>query len=58
MADVTNLVIPVPPAHEQQRIVAKVDELMALCDTIKANLNTAQTTQLNLADAMADRAIA
>ncbi len=45
--------VPLPPLKEQKRIVAKVDELMALCDTLKTRLNNAQATQLKLADAMA-----
>jgi hypothetical protein len=31
---------------------------MSLCDTLKSQLNTAQSTQLQLADAMADQAVA
>jgi type I restriction enzyme S subunit len=37
--------------------VAKVDELMALCDRLKAGLQTAQTTQLHLADTLVETAI-
>ncbi len=48
---------PIPPLAEQQRIVARVDELMALCDQLKASLATAQTTQLNLADSLVEQAI-
>jgi type I restriction enzyme S subunit len=46
--------IPLLPLPEQHRIVAKVEELMALCDQIKLRLNDAQITQLDLADAMAE----
>jgi type I restriction enzyme, S subunit len=43
---------------EQNRIVAKVDELMALCETLKARLNNAQTTQNQLTDAIVEQAVA
>lgn len=35
----------------------KVDELMTLCDTLKARLNNAQTTQVQLADAIVEQAV-
>lgn len=48
---VTEFVIGLPPLAEQQRIVAKVDELMRWCDALKARLTTAQTTATHLLDA-------
>jgi type I restriction enzyme S subunit len=57
MGLVAELSVPVPPIEVQHRIVAKVDELMALCDQLKASLATAQATQLNLADSLVDAAI-
>lgn len=52
-----SIALPMPPLNEQHRIVAKVDELMALCDQLKSRLGDAQTTQLQLADALVEQAI-
>jgi len=57
MGDVTELVVPVPPIEEQHRIVTKVNELMTLCDQLKQKLADSKTSQLHLADAMAEQAV-
>ncbi|RDI28259.1 type I restriction enzyme S subunit [Pseudacidovorax intermedius] len=54
---IAETVLPLPPLAEQHRIVAKVEELMALCDNLKGRLADAQTTQLHLADALAEQAL-
>lgn len=50
--------IPIPPLNEQHRIVAKVDELTALCDTLNSHVSEVQTTQVELADAIVQQATA
>lgn len=57
MSNIAKFIIPIPPLEEQHRIVAKVDELMTLCDQLKARLSDAQTTQLHLTDAIVEQAI-
>ena len=48
---------PLPPLAEQHRIVAKVDELMALCDQLEANLTTGDATRRRLLDALLTEAL-
>ncbi len=43
---------PLPPFDEQRRIVAKVDELMGLCDRLEARLATGDDTRRHLLDAL------
>jgi type I restriction enzyme S subunit len=37
-----NTLLPIPPKEEQQRIVAKLDELMAYCDDLEASIKESQ----------------
>jgi len=52
------VLIPLPPLAEQQRIVAKVDELMVLCDQLEAQLTTTQTDSRRLLEAVLEAALA
>ena len=52
-----SFVIPLPPFAEQHRIVAKVDELMALCDQLEARLLTGNDTRRRLFDALLHEAL-
>ena len=52
-----NLVIALPPLAEQHRIVAKVEELMALCDRLEVQLTTTQTESRRLLEAVLHEAL-
>jgi type I restriction enzyme S subunit len=49
--------IPICPTSEQHRIVAKVDELMALCDRLKTDLAESRTRQDRLATTLIKTAL-
>ncbi|WP_241240428.1 restriction endonuclease subunit S [Xanthomonas vesicatoria] len=52
-----NFVLPIPPLAEQRRIVAKVDQLMALCDQLKARLGEVRQVHGSLANALIGQAL-
>ncbi|MGP7794596.1 restriction endonuclease subunit S [Sphingomonas sp. CLY1604] len=54
---VETLIIPLPPLAEQHRIVAKVDELMALCDGLEASITTGEHTRSRLLEAVLHNAL-
>ena len=51
------VLIPFPSLAEQHRIVAKVDELMALCDRLVASLAAGDGTRSRLLDALLHEAL-
>lgn len=57
VSTVKNYLIPLPPKEEQYQIIARVKELLNLGDTLKSRLQSAQQTQLHLADALTDAAL-
>jgi type I restriction enzyme, S subunit len=50
--------VPLPAAYEQVRIVAKVVELMILCDQLKSHFTEANQLQKKLTDVMVEQATA
>jgi len=52
-----SVLIPLPPLNEQIRIVAKVDELMALCDQLETQLSTSQLDRARLLEATLSEAL-
>jgi type I restriction enzyme S subunit len=57
-AQLNEAIIPLPPLAEQHRIVAKVDELMRLCDRLEASLDQTAATRRRLLDALLAEALA
>ena len=49
---IRRLVVPIPPLAEQHRIVAKVEQLMALVDALETQLAASRTTAANLLSAL------
>ena len=52
MGDIKGFAIPLPPLAEQRRIVAKVEQLMALVDALETQLAASHATAANLLSAL------
>ena len=56
-AKMNSIPVALPPLAEQRRIVAKVDELMALCDQLEAQLSTTESDNRHLLEAVLQEAL-
>jgi type I restriction enzyme, S subunit len=54
---IRSIPVAMPPLAEQQRIVAKVEEFMALCDRVKAKIAQAQALNERLAGTLVEQAV-
>jgi type I restriction enzyme S subunit len=52
LTDAREFAIPIPPLAEQRRIVAKVEQLMALVDELETQLAASRATAKNLLEAL------
>lgn len=48
--------IPLPPLNQQNLILSKIREYIFICDNLKISIQSAQQTQLHLADTLTDAA--
>jgi len=58
LAKLNDAIIPLPPIDEQHRIVAKVSELLTLCEQLKTCITQANQSKQKLADVMVEQAVA
>ncbi|NMF59085.1 restriction endonuclease subunit S [Pseudanabaena yagii] len=49
---ISSLLFPLPPLAEQHRIVAKIDQLMTLCDELEKQIDAAESKQTNLLNSL------
>ena len=51
------LLTPLPPSNEQHRIIARIDELMSICDELETNLRHAETASEELVEAVVSEVV-
>jgi len=54
---IKELLIPLPPLAEQDRIVARADQLLTICDQLEAQLTAVRTERVSLLEAVFHEAL-
>ena len=54
---INSLIVSLPPLSEQERIVAKANQLMTLCEQLKTLVSDAQSIQVTIAETLVDQAV-
>jgi hypothetical protein len=57
MGNIARFLVPLPPLAEQRRIVAKLDQLMKLCDDLEAKLRRAEDRASKLVEAVVQEVV-
>ncbi|EKR1679506.1 TPA: restriction endonuclease subunit S, partial [Salmonella enterica subsp. enterica serovar Bovismorbificans] len=55
--ELMGLLVPLPPKNEQGIIIKKINEIDTTLSNLKVSIQSAQQTQVHLADALTDAAI-
>ncbi|QDV50641.1 restriction endonuclease subunit S [Gimesia fumaroli] len=50
--EIVNLLVPLPPLQEQERIVSKISQLMNLCEKLERDLENQKTSSANISSAL------
>ena len=57
LSGLRQILIPLPPFAEQQRIASKIDELVVLCDRLETQITAAQAENCRLLEAVLHSAL-
>ncbi|MDF4741071.1 restriction endonuclease subunit S, partial [Vibrio parahaemolyticus] len=57
LSEISKFPFTMPPLEEQNRIVLKINQLLAICESLKLQIQDSQVTQFHLTDAIVEQAV-
>ncbi|MFW1237883.1 restriction endonuclease subunit S [Vibrio parahaemolyticus] len=57
LSEISKFPFTMPPLEEQNRIVLKINQLLAICESLKLQIQESQVTQFHLTDAIVEQAV-